>query len=134
MTVKSLFAGIALAGVLIGCNDAVAPDPDGRFAYDVSGTGKTTTYSGPSAGFTIVSDPCVVGAALLRIDLLTLEGMRTTIALHLGQNTALSPGVYPFSIARLPGVADVFYSDIGPIAAWTGKPAFLRLRGELRLA
>jgi hypothetical protein len=134
MTLKSLFCGIALAGVLVGCDESVAPDPEGpRFAYDVSGYGETTTYSGASAGFTIVSDPCTAGASLLRIDLTSSDGMRTTFALRLGEPGAPIAGVYPFSIARLPGVADVIYSDVPQILAWRGHLAFLRLTGELRL-
>ena len=134
MTLKSLFGGIALTAMFAGCNETVAPDSDGRFAYDVSGSSQTTTYSGASAGFTIVPDPCVAGASLLRIDLTSSDTMRTTFALRLGQTTALSSGGYPFSIARLPGVADVFYSDLWEIPAWRGRQEFLRLTGELRLA
>lgn len=134
MTLRSLFGGIVSAAALVGCNETVAPDPEGRFAYDVSGRGKTTTYSGASAGFTIVSDPCIAGASMLRMDLTSSVESRTTFALRLGETGALSAGVYPFSIARLPGVADVFYSDVWEIGAWFGKLLFLRLSGELRLA
>lgn len=49
------------------------------------------------------------------------------------QSRCLTAGTYPFTIARLPRVAEVFYSDVREIGAWFGQLAFLRLTGALLL-
>ena len=134
MALNRLFGGVASVALLMGCSESVAPGPEApRFAYDVSGYGKATAYSGATAGFTVVADPCKPGASMLRIDLTSPEKIRTTFAVRLGADEGPASGVYPFSIARVPGVAGVTYSDVPEILAWRGQLAFLRLTGELRL-
>ena len=119
--------------MLSACGDSTAPERT-QFSYEVTPAGSATSYHGGNASFTLAPDPCVAGASLLSIDMLTAEGARLTLALRLGKDGGPTEGVYPFSIARLPGVAGVLFSDVSPIPAFTGRLSFLRLTGELRLS
>jgi hypothetical protein len=134
MHLKRRFSAVPALLAILACGDSTAPDPDGsRFAYQVSTAESTTSYTGGSASFAVTADPCNAEASLLRIDLSTSAGVRTTLSLRLGGAGVPTTGVKPFSVAGRPGVADVSYSDVVEIFAWRRDPVFLRLTGELRL-